>query len=277
MNEIRVKQKRLYKLMKTLTVFGAIFLVIYIGVSPMIAEINQTLSTVLYYVCNVLVVAVLVVLFVYYSKYGKVESFLNNAENEINDAGYYLTSREEKNVDSYCKVVMDDLQKCGFYIDKSLEISDLDFYGRAMKRKEFFYVADVINADRNDVLAYLESVIYDLTMNNVKRKGDGVLCIVTDKATDDAVALSKMITPLGKKEKLKIAIAIAETDTGRVYFLGNDKTKAQQLIANFVMNCDLPIKDKYIGKEKLPFQEEIKDKMKDFNLKDFRNGNFYIH
>lgn len=277
MNEIRVKQKRLYKLMKTLTVFGAIFLVIYIGVSPMIAEINQTLSTVLYYVCNVLVVAVLVVLFVYYSKYGKVESFLNNAENEINDAGYYLTSREEKNVDSYCKVVMDDLQKCGFYIDKSLEISDLDFYGRAMKRKEFFYVADVINADRNDVLAYLESVIYDLTMNNVKRKGDGVLCIVTDKAADDAVALSKMITSLGKKEKLKIAIAIAETDTGRVYFLGNDKTKAQQLIANFVMNCDLPIKDKYIGKEKLPFQEEIKDKMKDFNLKDFRNGNFYIH
>lgn len=277
MNEIRVKQKRLYKLMKTLTVFGAIFLVIYIGVSPMIAEINQTLSTVLYYVCNVLVVAVLVVLFVYYSKYGKVESFLNNAENEINDAGYYLTSREEKNVDSYCKVVMDDLQKCGFYIDKSLEISDLDFYGRAMKRKEFFYVADVINADRNDVLAYLESVIYDLTMNNVKRKGDGVLCIVTDKAADDAVALSKMITTLGKKEKLKIAIAIAETDTGRVYFLGNDKTKAQQLIANFVMNCDLPIKDKYIGKEKLPFQEEIKDKMKDFNLKDFRNGNFYIH
>ena len=277
MNEIRVKQKRLYKLMKTLTVFGAIFLVIYIGVSPMIAEINQTLSTVLYYVCNVLVVAVLVVLFVYYSKYGKVASFLNNAENEINDAGYYLTSREEKNVDSYCKVVMDDLQKCGFYIDKSLEISDLDFYGRAMKRKEFFYVADVINADRNDVLAYLESVIYDLTMNNVKRKGDGVLCIVTDKAADDAVALSKMITPLGKKEKLKIAIAIAETDTGRVYFLGNDKTKAQQLIANFVMNCDLPIKDKYIGKEKLPFQEEIKDKMKDFNLKDFRNGNFYIH
>lgn len=277
MNEIRVKQRRLYKLMKTLTVFGAIFLVIYIGISPIIAEINQSLSTVLYYVCNVIVVAVLVVLFLYYSKYGKVESFLNNAEKEINDAGYYYTSREEKNVDSYCTAVMDDLQKCGFYIDKSLEISELEFYGRAMKRKEFFYVADVINADRNDVLAYLESVIYDLTLNNVKRKGDGVLCIVTDRAADDAVALSKMITPLGKKEKLKIAIAIAETNTGRVYFLGNDKTKSQQLIANFVMNCDVPIKDEYIGKEKLPFQDEIKEKMKDFNLKDFRNGNFYIH
>lgn len=277
MNEIRIKQRRLYKLMKTLTVFGAIFLVVYIGVSPMIAQINQTLSTVLYYLCNVIVVAVLVVLFVYYSKYGKVESFLNNAENEINDAGYYFTSRKERNVDSYCNVVMDDLQKCGYYIDKSLEISELEFYGRAMKRKEFFYIADIINADRNDVLAYLESVIYDLTMNNVKRKGDGILCIVTDKAAEDAVALSKMITPLGKKEKLKIAIAIAETDTGRVYFLGNDKTKSQQLIANFVMNCDVPIKDEYIGKEKLPFQDEIKEKMKDFNLKDFRNGNFYIH
>lgn len=277
MNEIRIKQRRLYKLMKTLTVFGAIFLVVYIGISPTIAQINQTLSTVLYYICNLIVVAVLVVLFVYYSKYGKVESFFNNAENEINDAGYYLTSRTEKNVDSYCAVVLDDLQKNGFYIDKSLEISELDFYGRAMKRKEFFYIADIINADRNDVLAYLESVIYDLTMSNVKRKGDGILCIITDKAANDAISLSKMITPLGKKEKLKIAIAIAETDTGRVYFLGNDKTKSQQLIANFVMNCDVPIKEQYIGKEKLPFQEEVKEKMKDFNLKDFRNGNFYIH
>lgn len=277
MNEVRRKQKRLYNTMRTLVIFGALFLIVYIGISPTVAELNHTLSVVLYYICNILVVAVLVVLFVYYSKYGKVESFLNNAENEITDAGYYLTSRQEKSIDDYCSVMFDDLQKCGFYMDKNLEINDFDFFARAMKRKEFFYIADILNVDRNDVLAYLDTVIFDITANNIKRSGDGVLCFVTDKADDSAISLSKMITPLGKKEKLKIAIAIAETSTGRVYFLGNAKTKCQQLIANFVMNCDVPIKEEYIAKEKLPFQSEIEDKMKKFNLKDYRNGDFYIH
>lgn len=277
MNEVRRKQKRLYKTMRTLVIFGALFLIVYIGISPTVAELNHTLSVVLYYICNILVVAVLVVLFVYYSKYGKVESFLNNAENEITDAGYYFTSRQEKSIDDYCSVMYDDLQKCGFYMDKNLEINDFDFFARAMKRKEFFYIADILNVDRNDVLAYLDTVIFDITANNIKRSGDGVLCFVTDKADDSAVSLSKMITPLGKKEKLKIAIAIAETSTGRVYFLGNAKTKCQQLIANFVMNCDVPIKEEYIAKEKLPFQSEIEEKMKKFNLKDYRNGDFYIH
>lgn len=277
MNEVRRKQKRLYKTMRTLVIFGALFLIVYIGISPTVAELNHTLSVVLYYICNILVVAVLVVLFVYYSKYGKVESFLNNAENEITDAGYYFTSRQEKSIDDYCSVMYDDLQKCGFYMDKNLEINDFDFFARAMKRKEFFYIADILNVDRNDVLAYLDTVIFDITANNIKRSGDGVLCFVTDKADDSAVSLSKMITPLGKKEKLKIAIAIAETSTGRVYFLGNAKTKCQQLIANFVMNCDVPIKEEYIAKEKLSFQSEIEEKMKKFNLKDYRNGDFYIH
>lgn len=277
MNEIRKKQKRLYKLMKTLVIFGALFLIVYIGISPMVAEVNNTVSVVLYYFCNILVVAVLVVLFLYYSKYGKVESFLNNAENEINDAGYYLSARSENTVENYCSVIFDDLQKCGFYMDRSLEINDFDFYARGMKRKEFFYIADVSNLDRNDILAYLDSVIYDLTANNIKRSGDGVLCFVTDEADESAIALSKMITPLGKKEKLKIAIAIVEISTGRVYFLGNAKTKCQQLIANFVMNCDVPIKKEYISVEKLPFQLEIEEKMKSFNLKDYRNGDFYIH
>lgn len=277
MNEVRKKQKRLYGIMKWLTVFGALFLIIYIGISPIVSQANQIVSVVLYDICNITVVAVLAVLFVYYSKYGKVESFFNNVENEITDAGYYLTSRQESSVNSYCETVLEDLKNCGYYIDKSLELSELDFYARAIKRHEFFYIADVENADRNDILAYLESVIYDLTMSIVKRKGCGVLCIITDNADESAVALSKMITPLGKKEKLKIAIAVAEVSTGRVYFLGNDKTKSQQMIANFVMNCDVPIKDKYIGKEKLPFQYEIEEKMKSFSLKDYKNGDFYIH
>ena len=124
---------------------------------------------------------------------------------------------------------------------------------------------------------YLESVINDITINSLKRKGNVVLCFVTDNAKEDAISLSKMITPLGKKEKIKIALSICETATGRVYFLGNVQTKCQQMIANFVMNCDVPIKDQYIGKEKLQFQFDIEEKMKNFNITDFKNGNFYVH
>ncbi|MDE6019383.1 MAG: hypothetical protein K2H01_00075, partial [Ruminococcus sp.] len=64
--------------------------------------------------------------------------------------------------------------------------------------------------------------------------------------------------------------------TGNVYFLGNVQTKCQQMIANFVMNCDLPIKEQYIHKDKLQFQYDLAEKMKDFNLKDFKNDNFFI-
>ena len=43
------------------------------------------------------------------------------------------------------------------------------------------------------------------------------------------------------------------------------------------MNCDMPIKDKYIHKEKMPFQLELEKKAEKFTLKDFNNGNFYLH
>lgn len=85
------------------------------------------------------------------------------------------------------------------------------------------------------------------------------------------------MTFLGKKEQLKIALAVCEMSTGRVYFLGNVKTKCQQMIANFAMNCDVPINDKYIGKERLSFQDELEEKMKSFNIKDFRAGKFSAH
>lgn len=76
---------------------------------------------------------------------------------------------------------------------------------------------------------------------------------------------------------MKVSYAIAELSTGRVYFLGNMPTKCQQLTANFVMNCEVPIKDEYIGKEKLPYQDKLEDKMKTFTLSAFKNGEFYAH
>lgn len=277
MNEFRKKQKRLYRLMKISSIFGAVFLFVYIGIQPYVAQCSQLAATISSYACDIIVIAVLCLLFFYYSKYGKADGFLTSVENEINDAGYYISAREESSIEAYSSVILDDLSECGYSINKNIEIYDFEFYLKAYKGNEHFYIANVNNLDKNDVLAYLESVINDITINSLKRKGNVVLCFVTDNAKEDAISLSKMITPLGKKEKIKIALAICETATGRVYFLGNVQTKCQQMIANFVMNCDIPIKDQYIGKEKLQFQFDIEEKMKNFNITDFKNGNFYVH
>ena len=277
MNEIRKKQKKLYKIMKALVIFGAAFIFIFIGLQPTIKAYNQLLATVLMYVCDAVVVAVLVFLFSYYSKYGKCDNIMTAIENEINDNGYYLTSRKERENNSYIDAVYHDLKNCGYSMNKDVEIADFEFSFKAMKKKEYFYCADVDGLDKNDVLAYLDTVITDVTVNSLKRKGNGVLCLITDKAVDDAISLSKMITPLGKKEQLKIAIAICELSTGRVYFLGNTETKCQQMIANFVMNCDVPIKEQYICRDKLPFQLDLAEKVKELTLKDIKSDYFSVH
>ena len=277
MNEIRKKQKKLYKIMKALVIFGAAFILIFIGLQPTIMKYSQITATVLTYVCDAIVVAVLALLFSYYSKYGKCDSIMSSIENEINDNGYYLTSRTEKDNKSYIQVLYDDLKNCGFSMNKDIEIGDFDFSIKAMKKKEYFYCADVEALDKNDVLAYLDAVITDITVNSLKRKGNGVLCLITDKAEDDAVSLSKMITPLGKKEQLKIAIAICEPSTGRVYFLGNVETKCQQMIANYVMNCDVPIKEQYISREKLQFQLDLEERVKKLTLKEIKSDYFSVH
>lgn len=277
MREFRKKQKRLYNLMKAIIIVGAAAIFVYIGAKPYVEDISNTAAMICNYVCDALVILIMVVLFMYFSKYGKSDSFLTSIENELSDTGYYLTSRTEKETVSYTNVMLEDFKNCGYTINSNVEINEFEFDFKAEKKKEFFYCISLDNADRNDVLAYLDCVIYDITVKNLKRKGNAVLCLITDKAEDDAIALSKMITPLGKKEQIKIAIAICEVSSGRVYFLGNVKTKCQQLTANFVMNCDVPIKEQYIGKERLPFQDELEEKMKSFNIKDFKAGTFNAH
>lgn len=277
MREFRIKQKKLYTFMKIFIIFGAVFIVAYIGVQPYVAKLSNIAAIVCGYICDFLVVANMSILFLYFSKYGKSDSFLTAVENELSDTGYYLTSREENVQKAYVQIMCDDLKQCGYSVNQNIEVNEFDFDFQAAKKKEFFYCVSVDSIDKNDILAYLDSVIYDITVRNIKRKGDCVLCFVTDTAQENAIALSKMITPLGKKEQIKIAIAIAELSTGRVYFLGNVKTKCQQMIANFVMNCEVPIKEQYIGKERLPFQDELEEHMKSFNIKDFKAGNFYAH
>ena len=102
------------------------------------------------------------------------------------------------------------------------------------------------------------------------------MLFITDSADESALELSKEITPIDKKEKLIFANVIVETDSGKCYFLGNKPAKYQQMIANYVMNCEIPIKDDFIVKDKLSYQARLEEKMKEFNLKDFNNGSFYI-
>lgn len=277
MRELRKKQARLYKIMKGFLIAAAVVIVVYIGAEPYVAKASQTAAIVMNYVCDALVLGAMFVIFAYYNKYGKSDAFLTRVEHEIDDAGYYLTAREEKTTEQYVDAMFNDLKSCGFALDKNIEIDDFEFDIRAYKKKEFFYAVQVEALNRDDVLAYSDVAVNDLTVQKLKRKGDCVMCFVTDKADDSAIAISKVITPFGRKEQLKVSYAIAEVQTGRVYFLGNMATKLQQMTANYVMNCDVPIKDEYIGKERLPFQDELEERMKSFTIAEFRNGTFYTH
>lgn len=277
MRELRKKQARLYKIMKGFLIAAAVVIVVYIGAEPYVAKASQTAAIVMNYVCDALVLGAMFVIFAYYNKYGKSDAFLTRVEHEIDDAGYYLTAREEKTTEQYVDAMFNDLKSCGFAMDKNIEIDDFEFDIRAYKKKEFFYAVQVEALNRDDVLAYSDVAVNDLTVQKLKRKGDCVICFVTDKADDSAIAISKVITPFGRKEQLKVSYAIAEVQTGRVYFLGNMATKLHQMTANYVMNCDVPIKDEYVGKERLPFQDELEERMKSFTIAEFRNGTFYTH
>lgn len=278
MKEFRKKQKRLKRIMNALIYITVAYIIIYYGAEPMLIKSFGTgTTTVISCIMYACILACLVILFTYSSKYGRSDKFLEGVENELDDIGYYYTSRHEKTLDDYSAVVIDDLRQQGFAVNENEEISDFSFDAAARKRKEHFYIVKLDDLDKNDVIAYVDTAVYDITAVNIKRRCNAVVMFLCENADDGAVSLSKMITVLGKKETIKIAVSIVELSTERVYFLGNKTTKCQQMIANFAMNCNVPIKDEYKGKEKLQFQYELEEHMKSFNIKDFKNGNFYAH
>lgn len=278
MREFRKKQKKLKKIMNTVVIVTAVYLFVYIGVEPIMAKsLGSAVTMIAAYLSDFLVVACMAILFLYFSKYGKSDKFLESVEDELSDIGYYYTARKEKNIDSYCNAVIENLRLNAFSVDEKVVIDDFEFTARATKGKSVIYILKESEIDKNDLIAYQESAIYDVTSVNVKRKADVVMLYICDNADDGAISLSKMITPLGRKEQIKIANAVVELSTSRCYFLGNKATKCQQLIANYAMNVEVPIADEFKGKEQLPFQTELEEHMKEFNIKDFKNGTFYAH
>ncbi len=278
MIEFRKKQKKWNLIMKTVVIIGAVLIFIYIGAEPYVAKYMGSIATIICgYICDAIIIAAMATIFYYFNKFSKSDSYLTTVEHEISDAGYYLIARDEDDNLSFKKAVIDDLSSNHFNIQTDIELSDFEFDIKSFKGKDFIYMATVNDINRNDILAYLDSVITDLTVMNLKRKGNVVITFLTDKADESAIELSKMITPLGRKDAIKIALSIVEFETKRCYFLGNMETKNQANIANYIMNCDLPIKEKYISKERLPYQNEVAKKMENFDAKAYRDGNFFVH
>lgn len=277
MREFRKKQKLLKKIMNILVIFTAVYFFVYIGIEPMLASWSNAAAIAAGYAADILVIVCLCILFAYFSRYSKSDKFLEGVEYELSDVGYYYTSRSERNINAYYKAVTDDIRNQGYAVSEKVTISDLEFDAVGYKGKEMFYIVNIDELEKNDVIAYIDSAVYDVTAIKLKRRANAVVLFICDNADDGAVSLSKMVTALGKKETVKIAVAIAEMSSGRVYFLGNRVSKCQQMIANFVMNCEVPIKDEFKATEQLPFQAELEEHMKDFNIKDFKNGTFYAH
>lgn len=277
MREFRKKQKKLKKIMNTLVIITAVYFFIYIGIEPMLAAWNNTAAIAAGYAADVLVIVCMCILFIYFSRYGKSDKFLESIEYELSDVGYYLTARQEREGNAYFKAVVEDIRSQGYAVDEKITVNDFEFDAVGIKGREMLYIVNIDELEKSDVIAYIDSAVYDVTAIKLKRRANGVVLFICDHADEGAVSLSKMITALGKKETVKIAVAIAEMSSGRVYFLGNKVSKCQQMIANYVMNCEVPIKDEFKAAEQLPFQDKLEEHMKSFNIKDFKNGTFYAH
>lgn len=277
MKEIRKKQKKLFAAMRVIVGITLVYIVVYIGVQPYIAELGTTAAAVFSWLSDILIVASLAVALVYYSRYGKTNAFLTRIEHEIKDCGYYKLNAEQTSPDDFLEKLFERLKGNGFALDSNVEYDGFEFSYTAFKRKEFFYVCGVDDLSKDDVLAYLDCAVNDLTVRRLKRAGNALLVFVTDEAQDGAVALSKMICTFGKKEQLKIAIAIVEPKTGKCYFLGNMQTKTQSMAVEYLMNATVPIPEELKYKEILPFQKELEEHMEDFTIKSYLDGTFYAH
>ena len=274
---IRDKQKRLKSLMTFFVAFGAIFNVFYIGAKPTIDAYSSLMSVVFSYICDALIILILVLVFLYYTKYGKCDVVLGNISDEIEDCGYYLINSEITDISEYISEVKNQLDSAMYSVKSDFELDELEFRFYADKRKEFIYCAEVGSLDRNDVIAYLDTVVNDITYHTLKRKGNGVVLFVTDSAEDSAVSLSKLIASLGRKSQIRLAIAIAEPSNNKLYFLGNQQTKCQQMIVNYIQMAELPIADSLKYTERLDFQHRLEERFKTATVSELTADVINIH
>ncbi len=268
------RKLQLLKLLRNgLLCVAAMMIVAYITFE---ASINNKLQNPMTYQIVLFVVLLITIGYVlfYEWRYGDAERYLKDAQCQISDAGYYFTARKQESPGGYVNAVKDDLIASGYRINEKVICGDLDFEFIGTKPFEFFYAATFDKADRKDIAAYTLAAGNDLANERMKRKGECVVLFVCRHADKGAIALSKQFTRLqfSRSKTITVYPMIVDLSTRQVYFLGNKICRAQKMAVNYVLNCDLPLKPEYIGKEKLPFQQELADKLASFDFKAFKNA-----
>ena len=118
MSKFRKKQKRIKHITHSVSIVTALYMLFFIGAETYIRNTFGS-SVIFNYIAQVLIVVSLILLLVYYSTYGKCERYLEKKENEIADAGYYLTARTETTSEQYFRAVCDDLSVKIVYVSAS--------------------------------------------------------------------------------------------------------------------------------------------------------------
>ena len=268
-------QLQLLKLVRNAFIgIDAVMIVAYIAFE---ATINNRLQNPIVYqiILFVSLLITVVYLLFYEWRYGDAERYLKDAQCQISDAGYYYTARKQESPGGYANAVREDMASSGYRISDKVQCGDLSFEYTGTKPFEFFYAATFDTVGRKDIAAYMLAAADDLSRERLKQKGECVVLFVCNTAEKGAIAVSKQFTRLqfSRRKAITVYPIIVELSTRQVYFLGNKICRAQKMAVNYVLNCDLPLKPEYIGKEKLPFQNELAEKLASFDFKAFKDAN----
>ena len=276
MNNFKRKQKLFKRLRNTCAITLAVVIFVYMGIEPYLIKKRLPVN-IFQLILFALVIAVLSIVFIYESKYSKAGKYLDDVELQINDCGYYLTAREERSVDEFSASVLQSVKHAGFKTNENAEIDSMKFDFTAFKSQEFIYAIKCENTDRNDVIAYLDLARQDITGVKLKRKGECIVVFISSGVDESAISLSKSAVTVvtSRYNALVFSPVIVDVKCGKVYFLGNKISRTQKLVAKHILNCELPVKEQYLGKEKLSFQYELEKRMKEFNVTDYKNGKYF--
>ncbi|MBR6392758.1 MAG: hypothetical protein IKS12_05670 [Eubacterium sp.] len=274
MTDFLKKQRAFRRLRNISIIVSAVMIFMYIGAEPYIEKgFGNTAPFQL--ALFVLVIISMALLFIYESRFAKAAEFIQDIGYEISDSGYYLTTREEKDAAEFTKAAVNDLKADGYRCESAISVNGLEFAAVAVKGNEFIYFVSVDTADKNDIIAYTDSALYDLMQNKLKSKGNCAVVFLCSNADDSAVRLSKSVSrTFSGKKVLKVGYAVAELPTGKIYFRGNEPSVIQKLVARYVLKCDLPIESRLASGDKLPYQSELKNKLKSFDINEFKNGKY---
>lgn len=69
-------------------------------------------------------------------------------------------------------------RKNGYKMNKLVEVKDFSFDTRAIKGNNYFYIVNIEKVDKNDILAYLDEMIYDLTSNLLEEKATAYFALL---------------------------------------------------------------------------------------------------